>query len=224
VGEPRLAAIGTFYRRPWAVPRIAQFVREQTRPPDELILTYEDADDGKALRAAKWGVSRTTILSVGRLVPRDEHGRFTEIAPCIAINAALDLTDADYITYLTDDSLPLPDKYRQMHGALREHGAVYCSQDYGSVGSPEEWLAGGGSSGLRRADHVESDPFCRVDHTQVAHRSSPDRWPTSMQFLRFSDGEFFKALVVRFGGLYPIPDILDWTRMLPDGISANPGR
>jgi hypothetical protein len=41
-----------------------------------------------------------------------------------------------------------------------------------------------------------------------------------MQFLRFSDGEFFTRIARRFGGLHPLPDVLDWTRMLPDGISA----
>jgi hypothetical protein len=41
-----------------------------------------------------------------------------------------------------------------------------------------------------------------------------------MRFLRFSDGEFFNAIARRFGGLHPIPEVLDWTRQLPDGISA----
>ena len=214
-----LAVIGTFFRRPWSIPRIAQAIREQTRPPDELLLTYEDEADRLALSAQDWGVA-AHLLDVRALIPRDDQGRFTEIAPCIAINAALDNVCADYVAYLTDDSIPGNDKYRQMADALVEHGAVYCSQDYGNASGPEEWLQEPRSGGIRRADHIEMDPCYRVDHTQVAHRLTEDRWPTEMRFLRFSDGEFFSIIARRFGGLHPLPDVLDWTRMLPDGISA----
>lgn len=202
----RLAVIGTFYRRPHLYPGIAAAIRAQTRAPDEMWCVYEDPADFAALSAQDWGPAELWFLPVK--VPRDADGRPTVVPPSLCINAALDLTGADLITYLTDDSIPLPGKYAAMVRALKDHGAVYCSQDYSDSGA------------VRWATEPEPSPFCRVDHTQVAHRRSIDRWPTDLGTVRFSDGVFFRDLVERFGPLAPIPEVLDRIRQLPDGISA----
>ena len=208
----RLAVVGTFFRRPWAVPRIAQAIREQSRQPDELWLMYELDSDAPALHAEDWG---TAVVNIVRAVPPAGV-----VPPSFCINVALDDSNADLFTYLTDDSLPLPGKYEQMVDALDEHGAVYCSQEFGRVRSSDEWLSMPRGGGVRHANEPRPDPFCNVDHTQVGHRRSEDRWPLAMSELRHSDGRFFQALVARFGPLHPLPDVLDWTRQLPDGISS----
>lgn len=203
----RLAVIGTFYRRPHLYPGIAAAIRAQTRQPDELWCMYEDPSDLVELAKQRWGDA--TVYFVPVVVPRDEHGRMAVVAPSLCINVALDRTDADFITYLTDDSLPLPDKYAAMVAVLEGGaGAVYCSQDFSDGGD------------IRWAREEQPDPYCRVDHTQVAHRRSPDRWPTDLKTVRASDGVFFRDLVARFGPLAPIPEVLDRIRLLPDGISA----
>lgn len=141
------------------------------------------------------------------------------------INKALDLIGTDYIVYLTDDSLPDPRKYEVMAKALDEHpewGVVYCGQDFGVATSPEHWLAGGRHIGNRLAGGVIGDPFCVVDHTQVMHRRTSARWPLDRNTMRLSDAHFFRDLVADLGPMYPIvePEILDWTRQLPDGLST----
>jgi hypothetical protein len=205
----KLAVIGTFYRRPDIVPVIAECIRAQTRKPDSLWLLWEERSDAEALYAADWGME-VRVLPFGIFIPRDVGGRPLVVPPSAAINVALDLTDADCIAYLTDDSFPAPTKYERMVEALADHGAVYCSQRYGYAGS---W------HGTRNADREQGSPFCVVDHTQVAHRRSDDRWPTDLQWMPYSDGEFFRRLVARFGPLYPIPEVLDETMQQPDGIS-----
>lgn len=209
-----LAVIGTFYRRPWAVPRIADAISASTRCIDEMWLMYEDPDDGAGL-LRDWGEEARPIPVQIRPDSQNPLG--------VAINTALDLTHATYITYLTDDSLPRPDKYRLMARALDENpdwGAVYCSQDYGTVASPEEWLAAIGTTGsIRRAAEPEPSPFCRVDHTQVMHRRTAARWPLSYDDRKLSDAHFFRDLVDDLGPLMPVPEVLDWTRQLPDGLS-----
>lgn len=208
-----LAVIGTFYQRPWAVPQVARAIRAQTRRPDELWLMYEDPADGAALVPEAWDASACLV---------QYHPRDNENPLAVGINTALDMSSADYFVYLTDDSLPAPDKYRLMAEALDENpawGAVYCSQDFGHVRDPEEWLAHGGGGNIRHAIAPEATPFTRVDHTQVMHRRIRARWPMSWDDRKLSDAHFFKALVAEVGPLMPVPEVLDWTRQLPNGLS-----
>lgn len=206
-----LAVVATFFHRPWAVPRIARNLG-WGREPDELWLMYEDPADAVAL-LRDWGV---------RVLPVQIRPEPGQNPLGLAINTALDMTRCDYIAYLTDDSLPRRDKYDTMVGYLDKNpdcGAVYCSQDYGTAKDADDWLAGGSHSGIRHADRVEADPFCRVDHTQVMHRRTTARWPMSWDDRRLSDAHFFRDLVADLGPLHPVPEVLDWTRQLPDGLS-----
>jgi glycosyltransferase involved in cell wall biosynthesis len=215
----RLAVIGTFHRRPWAIPRIAEALRAQTRKPDELWLLWDDEDDqAPLLRLADEAVDDWGIKTYVEYEP----GQPDDIPYSRKINLALDWTRADHIAYLTDDSLPQPDKYARMVEKLDQgHGAVYCSQDYGRADSPEHWLAGGTHQGVRLAENPQPDPYCRIDHTQVAHARSDDRWPLDRTYMRLGDAMFFRQLAASLGPFQPIPEILDWTRQLPDGVTGS---
>lgn len=219
-----LAVIATFYWRPWAVPRIAEALRAQTRSwthDDELYLMfeYDDTESHRALLPVAFGDADEAFLPV--LIEWDENPLSREI------NTALDTVmigdQPDYIAYLTDDSLPDPRKYEVMAKALDENpewGAVYCSQDFGTAKDADDWLAGGTHRAVRQAERVMDDPFCRVDHTQVMHRRTKARWPLDRSTQRLSDAHFFRDLVADLGPMYPVPEVLDWTRQLPDGLSA----
>lgn len=212
-----LAVVATFYRRPWAIPAIAQAIREQERPPDRIWMVYEENDDAAVLIKQDWGCASLPLRV------KTTEG---ENPIALAINQALDAdVRSDYITYLTDDSLPHPGKYRLMTTALDENAdwmAVYCSQAFGRADSPEQWLASRHHSGLavRVASEPCSQPWCVVDHTQVMHRRTDVRWPTDMGSRKWSDGAFFRSLVENHGPLMPIGEVLDWTFQLPDGVSA----
>jgi glycosyltransferase involved in cell wall biosynthesis len=214
----RLAVIGTFHRRPWAIPRIAEALRAQTRKPDELWLLWDDEDDLNALCDLLIDMDDLGVhVYLERVTPSPDAIPYSD-----KINRALDWTLADNIAYLTDDSLPHPDKYRLMVEKLDQgHGAVYCSQDYGRADGPDHWLAGGTHQGNRMALEPETDPYCRVDHTQVAHARSDDRWPLDRTYMRLGDAMFFRQLAASMGPFQPIPEILDWTRQLPDGVTGN---
>lgn len=208
-----LAVIGTFYRRPWAVPRIVEALQAQVRSPRRVWWIWEDPSD-----ALTQSPGLRSVVSLQSLPPSD-------VNPLAhPINIVLDIEDADYVTYLADDSLPHPRKYEVMAQALDENpdwGAVYCAQEHGRVGSPEEWLAAKwGSGSIREARAPEYNPFARVDHTQVMHRRCEARWPLSRGDAALSDAHFFRDLVDELGPLMPIPEVLDWTRQLPDGLSV----
>lgn len=216
-----VAVVGVFYRRPEFVPRIAAALRAQTRPPDQVWLMCEEDADRDALAAEKWPGLRWISLVT---FPRDENGRPLLVPPSVLINAALDDPefDADYVTYLADDSLPGERKLELMAKRLDEGAdVVYCSQDRGSVPDNEAWLAAGPGGGyIHRADHPEDAPWCKVDMTQVMHRTNDLRWPTDMRHIKIGDAEFWNLLRDRYGAFQPVDEVLDWHRQLPSGITA----
>lgn len=198
-------------------------LRAQTRPADELWVLTEDYGDYSAV-IDTWlaGGLPASVHFRDVNVPRDDAGRPTIIPPSLGINAVLDESKADYIAYLTDDSLPHPEKYERMVAALDGGAkAVYCAQGYGKAPSQEEWLDRiEKPSDFRHAGVPTEDPFCKVDHTQVAHVRTDARWPTDLSHMRWADGTFFRDLVTRYGPLQPIGEVLDFTCQMPDGITS----
>lgn len=126
------------------------------------------------------------------------------------INWVLDRTRCDYIAYATDDSWPEPEKFERMVAALDEHpewGAVYVGQRRNGSEHP--------------ADRVVEDAFCTLDHTQIMHRRSPDRWPLEWDKIKLGDAHFWRCLHATFGHFYPVVGpILDVTQQTHDGLTA----
>jgi len=172
----------------------------------------EDADVVRAWAATEASDAAVACLELRVLpTPRTSDGRLAVIPYSHATNYALGHTSASYIAYLTNDSLPHPDKYRAMAAALDANptwGAVYCGQSRN--GSPVD---------ITGPIH---DAACVLDHTQVMHRASDARWPLDMAKIRVGDAWFWRELHARFGPIQPVgAGVLDETWTLPDGISAN---
>jgi hypothetical protein len=126
------------------------------------------------------------------------------------INWVLDRTRCDYIAYATDDSWPEPEKYARMVAALDEHpdwGAVYVGQRRNGTEYP--------------ADRVVPDAYCNLDHCQIMHRRTADRWPLDWANVKLGDAHFWRALHNSIGPFYPVEGpILDVTQQTPDGLTA----
>lgn len=196
----RLAVIVTAYgpRGEAAIPRIVDALAASTRQPDEVWWMTEAVP-----QKVEFPVLRNTPT------PRNSDGTYALIPYSLKQNVALEGTECDYIAYLTDDSWPAPEKYELMVRALDEHpewGAVYCAQDFGD--------------GVRSAADVIEDAHCRVDHTQVMHRRTADRWPEEMGDIMVGDAQFWRRLHASLGAFYPVPLTLDYVRQTSDGISA----
>jgi GT2 family glycosyltransferase len=208
----RLAVVGTFYHRQDDIPALSAAIRAQTRAPDEIWWMHEVPADGDALRAADWGPSALHVVNVA--IPRGDDGAplVTPFAPLI--NRALDSTTADLIVYLTDDSLPEPDKYHAMAEALEEHpdrGAVFCWQSNRAGGRVHTINAGGGRDPVR---------YGWLDHTQVMHRATALRWPEDITALHDADWWYFRALAVGLGPIYAVPRVLDTSDRRTDGLNV----
>lgn len=203
-----LAVIVTAYGERGAdnLPRLREAIRASTREPDETWVLVERIPQGRRL-LGKWaGKTRHRIIDT----PRHEDGTYALVPYSLKQNYALDRTECDYIAYATDDSWPSPEKYAAMAAYLDSYpevGAVYCTQDYGGV--------------TRVADLLMSDAHCKVDHTQVMHRRTADRWPEEIEHLTLGDAVFWRRLHESLGPFYPLgPDVMDYVQQTPDGISA----
>lgn len=206
----KLAIIATLYgqRSLDNAERLSHAVRRQVREQDELWLMYE-GDEGFRAALEICGPVAGACIPVEVATPRDANGQYAIIPYSAKINHALDRTEADYIAYLTDDSWPAPEKYERMAAALDENpewGAVYCAQDYGDA--------------VRPAVDVMHDAHCKVDHTQVMHRLTADRWPLDMTDITVGDAIFWRRLHASLGAFYPVNEVLDFVRQTKDGISA----
>ncbi len=192
----RLAVIVTAYGERGAqnLPRIIEALRSQTRQPDEVW----------------WLTEKMAGIGIDLPTPRQENGDYAVIPYSLKQNYALDRTTCDYVTYLTDDSWPAPEKYARMVEYLDMHpevGAVYCTQDFGGQ--------------LRVADGMMTDAHCRVDHTQVMHRLTEDRWPEEIEHITLGDAVFWRRLHESLGPFYPLgPEVLDYVQQTSTGISA----
>lgn len=193
-----LAVIVTAYaeRGAKALPGILRALDRSTRRPDEVWLMTEDIPPEPGL--------------IDLPTPRDEDGRYAVIPYSLKINFALDRVTTDYVGYVTDDSLPDEHKYERLVAALDanpEWGVVFSSQ-----------LRNGAV--VNAANRVVADAVCVVDHTQVVHRRSEDRWPLDVGEIRMGDAAFWRSLHARFGSFYGVGDALDIVNQTPEGISA----
>lgn len=193
----RLAVIVTAYGKRGAenIPRIIEALKAQTRQPDEVW----------------WMTEGMAGIGTDLPTPRNTDGSYAVIPYAVKINHALDRTTCDYVTYFTDDSWTAPEKYERMVAALDENpewGAVYCTQEFGD-------------GLLRVANEVVTDAHCVVDHTQVMHRLTADRWPEEIGDITVGDAVFWRRLHATLGPFYPVGvEVLDYVRQTPDGISG----
>lgn len=191
-----LAVIGTFYRRWENTHALARAMNGQTRAVDDLWLMAEDGEDRHVLNGCLWRADALHLVTLP--TPRADDGQYAVIPYSHKINYALDRTQADYVVYLDNGSMPHPDKYRLMAKALDENpswGAVYCGQrrtGYAPVDA--------------HADGVVGDAYCRLNYTQVMHRRTSDRWTLDMAHANpdLADALFWRSLHASLGAFYPV--------------------
>lgn len=123
-------------------------------------------------------------------------GKYDVIPYSNKINYALDRIQTDAVVYLDNGSMPTPEKYEiMMQGIEAGHDAVYCAQQHT-----------GFDTGLRGAHNVVTDPYCRLNFTQVMHTVGPERWTLDMRYANpdLADAMFFRDLVPRVHAFFPV--------------------
>jgi hypothetical protein len=207
-----LAVIGTFFgRHAHTLPLLQRILKQSSLVPDELWILCEEEEDVVQAEWALACIHRPPVIPNIQHVPTPKiDGRYSVIPYSNKINWALDRTNADYICFLDNFSMPHPRKYDLMKSALDQHptwGATYCAQR--RLGHVAEYWD--------RTDPIP-DCFCILNYTQVMYRRTPDRWTLDLEFSSpdIADALFWRDLNTRFGAMYPASTsgiMLDWHYM-----------
>ena len=208
-----LAVLITLGSRPENVPSMVAGLRAQTTQDFTAVWLCETEDMAQTVRdvCAMFEVvePRQHALHIYvRETPRDADGRYAVVPYSYKVNLGLDEMDCPFVTYMTDDSHPRPEKYEAMIRALRGGAKVVY---VGQVRNGTAYDANG----------PVPDAFCKLDHTQVAHVATDARWPEGIDKMTLGDAYFWRELHARYGAFEPVPGgILDWTQQDARGITA----
>ncbi|PRR90953.1 glycosyl transferase [Bacillus sp. NMCN6] len=134
----------------------------------------------------------------------------------VLINQALEQAKGEYISYATDDNVYAPDRLEKLTGYLDARpraNIVYSGSKVIYLNSKKEPV----KEIVRRAQTVQWNAPCAIDHCSVVHRASilkrihaefKSYWDESPRFYRLGDARFFFRLN-HFYPFYPYNEVLD---------------
>lgn len=195
----------TTYNRPAMLEEAVQSVLAQTHADYELLILDDNSSlpEQQALIAGYWNDPRIRVYK-DNVAP--EHRR-DRVRYAVLINAGLQLARGEYITYLCDDDLFLPDRLAVMAARLDEGD---CQVVYGEQ-RMEDYL--GAERGIRFEGGGILEDAYGVDHSSVMHTRSvsvaaggwddnPDRWNDA-------DAAFWGRLTAAGHRFHPVGQITD---------------
>lgn len=155
-------------------------------------------------------IDESTIFDVGRVV--DEFSLVDVLVQKVTVrpedrqrrnpvganmNLAMPMVERGLVCFLCDDDYFYPDWFDEASKHFEENpehqagfGILNYSQDPGMPLMPlTQW-------GRRFFYEPVTDPFCRLDHTQVVHRvfQPPYRWPEEFDKIKEPDGYYFREI------------------------------
>ena len=210
----RLAVVAPWHGRlERTLPLLTRVLQESTRPPDELWVVCEDANDLLAVDRALYeldGQWSGTDVKASILATPTTDGKYQVIPYSNKINWALGRHGCDAVCYLDNGSMPAVDKYRIMLAELEadpDVGVVYCTQE--RVGYRVE---------VHYASKEITNGAGQINFSAFMHRATQDRWTIDMQYatpLDVADAMFLSDLSVSLGSCWPVGGIrpLDWHHM-----------
>lgn len=219
--------LGSF-NRPTMVAEAIASIRAQTQADWQLIVTDDGSNEPtlaaiqEALRDLPvWSGTRTEALvrlslsDTAFVVQNPEqppHRADASVRAIRGINAVLPLVLGDIVHYLADDDYYAPEAFAAFDELFARpevmvgYGRlVYVNRDRQPTGE-QRYFAG-----------PVHDPYCVLDHNQVAHRRScfeqVPRWEEVEHGDYASDGRFFQALTRAYGPAYGIDRVVGYKRM-----------
>lgn len=222
--QPLVSIILTSYNKPWFVGKAIQSILEQTMSNWELLIMDDHSNE-----------ETTTIIEQFIYDPRiiyrnsqvKEEARFKTTRYATLINEAISLSSGKYLTYLTDDTIYLPDRLMKMTDFLEENNdidIVFSSQLIKVV--DEEFLEL--YEFKREANKILPKASDIVDHCSVMHtRKIAEKvyeqygsyWDDRPLHWIRGDAVFWERLN-QFQPFHPIKDVLDITYKTPNSVQT----
>lgn len=215
----KVSCILTSYNRPKGVREAIASVQKQTYPHWELIIVDDNSNE-QTIQVLRSLVSKDSRL---RLIQSDVKGqdRHKTVRYASCINLAIPHIKGDLVTYLTDDDIYYPQRFRRMVTIFKKTPAIHIV--YGRqrvVRMNHDQVI---STSVRPLVGVTKHPMCRVDHNSFMHRRSCFNkvigWDTDPSLWRNADAAFFRKLV-QYWSFHPVNVITDEHRIHPKGIQS----
>lgn len=222
------------YNRPTMVTEAIASVRAQTNPNWQLLVTDDGSEEPtlRAIRAALDGVSLVWLEAEGSVAEVVSARAAPPVATALVlhnlerplsrhdaseravrrINAILPFVDGEIVHYLADDDYYVSgafaafDELFQRPEVMVGYGRLVYVTARGVPTGAERYFPG-----------PVHDPYCVLDHNQVAHRRTclervPQWDPTEIGDYA-SDGRFFRALTQAYGPAYGIDRLVGFKRL-----------
>lgn len=202
---PKVTVALTTWNRPGWCEVAIESVLNQTYQDFELLILDDNSTDPVQLKLLdhyakhpKVTVARSKVTAADRM---------KKVRYAVLANVGLRMAKGEYLSYLCDDDYYFPERLEKMVARLDvgdDAKIVYGSQRLFNQGM---------ETGVRRAELVLDDAYCKVDHSSVMHVTQVGRdvggWDTDAQWWMLADAIFWRRLNRAGYKFYPVSDVTD---------------
>ena len=215
---PRVSCLLSSYNRPAMLADAIASVLAQDYRDFELIVLDDNSPDPGVLQVLSGFWQHPQVAVVKSNVAWPERLATTRYATMI--NIGLAVARGEFITYLTDDDLYLPNRFGAMVAALDDgQDVVYGSQRIEEAG-PDGWR----EVRIREARRPLRQAACVVDHCSVMHTAEAARrvggWDDAPEHWPQGDARFWDRLTAAGYVFYPVDEVTDVHRWHPRTVGA----
>jgi spore maturation protein CgeD len=213
VGDSKISVIITSYNKPNTVGKAIESVLNQTYGNWELFIMDDNSNQG-TVQVIKKYLTDKRIYYFNSFIEDGERYKTTRYATLI--NEAIPKTSGEYITYLTDDTLFLPHRFKIMVGLLENNPKIEIVYSQQLI----KWLDEKGRfkrEMTRYTKGILTNAAEKVDHCSVMHTRNilkkikgdfGNYWDDDPTYWFYGDAAFWNR-VSKYGHFYPIPETLD---------------
>jgi spore maturation protein CgeD len=213
---PRVSVLLTSYNRPAMLRDAVESVLAQTYTDFELIILDDNSPDVPGgvpeLLTSWWNYPQVRVYK-DNVQPAE---RPVKVRYAVLANIGLRLARGEYITYLCDDDLYLPNRLAAMVARLDEGG---CQVVYGS----QRVTRNGVEQFTRHATHILPKASMVVDHSSVMHTAQAAAevggWDEDRANWRHADATFWDRLTAAQHWFYPVGEVTDIHRYHSGSVS-----
>jgi spore maturation protein CgeD len=210
---PIVSVILTSYNKPYTVGQAIESVLTQTMGSWELFI-MDDNSNEETVGIIKRYLNDPRIYYFNSNIQDSERHKRTRYATLI--NEALSKAKGKYITYLTDDNIFLPERFKVMVDVLNQNRKVEIvySQQLVRVLDENGEIQ---DETIRKTKGILNKPVGVVDHCSIMHtreiagkifRKYGSYWDDDPVYWFNGDAAFWNRLT-QFNSFFPIPKTLD---------------
>lgn len=191
----RITCILASFNRPTWIQHSLASVAAQTHKDYELVIIDESDSFDVHSVVRRFGFPKVHV--VHHDVTPEERAKINRLS--VNINEGLRMATGALICYLADDDFYYPGWFEAASRFFEVNpqvGAGFGKLTY----SNSRDLVYPKDSKVLFPDGIIGDPFCRLDHNQIAHRrlQPPIEWPTDRSTLTAPDGLFMREVGKRY--------------------------